>query len=130
LEPLSGYLQVGAGLSDSAIRTSWNFGPGSEAARPVAELVDALIKEWGSGHWESDSVSAGPYEADYLMLSTEKAREQLAWTPAWTFESAVSAVASWYSRVEREGEPPEDVMSQRISEYQTSARTARLAWTR
>ena len=58
LEPLSGYLLLGARLmaveaaSRSSFCTAWNFGPGPENAQPVARVVAALIDAWGSGGWD------------------------------------------------------------------------------
>src|SRR5512138_2526161 len=54
LEPLGGYLLLGArlagvGTDDRAVWCEpWNFGPELEDARSVREVVEALIRCWGS----------------------------------------------------------------------------------
>src|SRR6185295_9615522 len=59
LEPLGGYLLLGARLCNAGVGRpadfceAWNFGPNLEAVRPVKELVSGLVDKWGSGgRWE------------------------------------------------------------------------------
>ncbi len=101
LEPLGGYLLLGARLAaapDEAARASeaWNFGPRSEDARPVRDVVDALVREWGSGSWEDRHVPGAPHEAGLLRLDVEKARARLGWSPRWRFEETFRRTVEWY----------------------------------
>ncbi len=102
LEPLSGYLVLGARLSGAAAHdpapfcTAWNFGPAIENTQPVAQLVDALIEAWGEGGWEDASESESPHEAGMLRLAIEKACTQLGWTPRWGLPETVQHTAAWY----------------------------------
>jgi CDP-glucose 4,6-dehydratase len=111
LEPLGGYLLLGARLSgvgpgaadvaagpEARARycEAWNFGPRTEDARPVRAVVEALIAAWGGGSWEDRRVPGAPHEAGLLRLSIEKAHARLGWTPRWAFGETVRRTAGWY----------------------------------
>lgn len=100
LEPLSGYLQVGAALMDesasSDYRTSWNFGPGHESERTVAELCDAIVAVWGNGTWSHTPDSEAVHEARFLKLAIDKAWHFLRWKPVWDFKTTIEETVSWY----------------------------------
>src|SRR4051812_3644187 len=61
LEPLAGYLWVGARLltdgHDDA--GAWNFGPLDSGERPVRWVVDRFLEEWGSGSWSTPTPTPG-----------------------------------------------------------------------
>ncbi|HEX9050196.1 MAG TPA: CDP-glucose 4,6-dehydratase [Anaeromyxobacter sp.] len=103
LEPLGGYLLLGARLAagepaEARARwcEAWNFGPRTEDARPVREVVDAIVEAWGSGRWEDRRDPAAPHEAGLLRLSIEKARERLGWAPRWPFAETFRRTVEWY----------------------------------
>jgi CDP-glucose 4,6-dehydratase len=104
LEPLGGYLLVGAKLLElgdhhggpSTYCSPWNFGPAAEDAVPVKELVEALIAEWGSGSWDDKSNPDTPHEAGLLRLSTDKAHALLGWTPRWRGRETFRRTVDWY----------------------------------
>jgi CDP-glucose 4,6-dehydratase len=106
LEPLSGYLLVGARLmgagpgAEPADRARfcepWNFGPHVDDARTVREVVEAVIREWGSGAWEDRHDPAAPHEAGLLRLSIEKAQARLGWLPRWRFDETFRRTVGWY----------------------------------
>jgi len=102
LEPLSGYLLLGARLlgggADDRARfcEPWNFGPHLEDARPVREVVEAVIREWGAGAWEDRRDPSAPHEAGLLRLSIEKAQARLGWLPRWRFDETFARTVSWY----------------------------------
>ena len=98
LEPLSGYLALGARLlSDRApsFCEAWNFGPDPASHRKVRELVESLIARWGSGSWD-ESTDEAPHEVSLLRLAADKSRAKLDWRPRWSFERAVEATVDWY----------------------------------
>jgi CDP-glucose 4,6-dehydratase len=109
VEPLGAYLLLasrlaGAGPGHPAdFCEAWNFGPLDRDVRTVRELVEALIAAWGHGSWEDHRDPAAPHEAALLRLSTEKARDRLAWAPRWGFEETVRRTAAWY-RAHQSGE--------------------------
>jgi CDP-glucose 4,6-dehydratase len=102
LEPLGGYLLLGARLSGvghdrpAAFCEAWNFGPHSEDARPVRDVVDALVKNWGSGRWDDRHDPGTPHEAGLLRLSIDKAQALLGWQPRWRFEETFRRTVEWY----------------------------------
>ncbi len=100
LEPLSGYLALGAKLASAGgerFADGWNFGPLSADALTVADLVDTAIRVWGSGSWRAEINSDAPHEAGLLRLCIDKATAQLGWRPVWDFEDAVRRAVLWYS---------------------------------
>lgn len=106
LEPLSGYLVLGAALdhpewwrrSDAEVFCSgFNFGPSLASNRTVAELVGELLRHLGEGSWEDRSDPGAPHEASKLNLATDKAFHLLGWSPAWDFGGALKQTAAWYA---------------------------------
>jgi CDP-glucose 4,6-dehydratase len=102
LEPLGGYLLLGARLAGVGTEAperfceAWNFGPRIEDARPVREVVEALIRSWGSGSWDDRHDPAAPHEAGLLRLSIDKAQARLGWTPRWRFDETFRRTVEWY----------------------------------
>ena len=98
LEPLAGYLLLAEHLYNDHLRFAepWNFGPDKNDSRPVAEIVERVVKLWGDGlRWEQDPGSH-PHEAILLRLDSSKARERLAWNPRLSFDEALSWTVNWY----------------------------------
>jgi CDP-glucose 4,6-dehydratase len=100
LEPLGGYLLLGARLSGGpgpgAYCEPWNFGPRPEDARPVREVAEAIVASWGSGSWDDRHDPEAPHEAGLLRLDIEKARTRLGWSPRWGFEETFRRTVEWY----------------------------------
>lgn len=99
LEPLSGYLAIGARLlaGDCSVAGPWNFGPGAAGNVSVQDLVAALVRAWGEGGWHTPAERpAEPHEARTLKLDATKAADELGWLPTWDIERAVEATAEWY----------------------------------
>jgi CDP-glucose 4,6-dehydratase len=103
LEPLGGYLLLGARLmgGDPAFCEPWNFGPRPEDARPVRQVVEALIAAWGSGRWEDRHDPKSLHEAGLLRLSIDKATARLGWGPRWHFDETFRRTAAWYQAFHR-----------------------------
>ena len=119
LEPLSGYLTLGAAL-DSRTRFSeyvsgFNFGPDPKANRTVKELVEEILKSF-AGKWEDKSDPRAVHEAGLLNLDIRKARRTLGWKPKWNFETTVRNTVTWYNSV-HEGESPIEVTQRQIRGY-------------
>lgn len=134
LEPLSGYLWLGARLlADDAASyaEAWNFGPLSESARTVSDLADGIIRAWGSGRWESDPATDHPHEANYLDLSVDKAKRDLKWFPVWDFDATVSRTARGYHDLEPAINQPaavRQILSREIEAYTADARRQQVEW--
>lgn len=99
LEPLSGYLLLGTrllGPQAAGHAEAWNFGPRLEDARPVREVVEALIGAWGSGRWDDQHDPHAPHEAGLLRLDIGKATSRLGWAPRWSFDETFRRTVEWY----------------------------------
>lgn len=119
LEPLSGYLWLAARLIEAAsteqpadsprdllaagrLDGAFNFGPPTESNRRVGELVEAIVRHYGSGNWRDESDPAAAHEASRLDLATAKALHLLDWRPVWDFDETVRQTIQWY-RAEEQG---------------------------
>ena len=128
LEPLSGYLWIGACLASPSlacvpaeVASGFNFGPDSEAVRTVGELVARFAQAWPDLRIETGP--AGPHEAAKLSLSIAKAERVLGWRPVWDFQHTVERTAGWYAQVSSREACKAD-----IAAYVASARSQTLAW--
>jgi CDP-glucose 4,6-dehydratase len=107
LEPLSGYLELGAKLLSPRENTApyceaFNFGPLATSNKSVRELVEKIIEHWGEGSWELAQPENVFHEASLLNLSIDKSYSKLRWAPRWDFEKTVSKTIEWY-KVMQEG---------------------------
>jgi len=103
LEPVAGYLRLAEHLWHApTLAGAYNFGPQTNDAASVREVVQLAIKAYGSGKvsWEHDST--GPHEAGYLALEIAKARNLLDVYPRWSLLEAVERTMHWY-RKQHEG---------------------------
>jgi CDP-glucose 4,6-dehydratase len=132
LEPLSGYLQLGALLLRDGRRHegAWNFGPtGQDGDRPVRWVVDRFLEAWGSGSWTTPvEAEPQPREAHLLSIDVTKARERLGWAPVWDAPAAVRHTASWYREYYRAPASARELVDHQLRLYLDEARAAGLSW--
>jgi len=135
LEPISGYLWLGAALAhperfgyptSAQFRGAFNFGPNLSSNRTVAQLVEELLKH-APGKWEDRSDPKAPHEASKLNLAVDKAFHLLAWQPVWNFESTLANTASWYVR-DAAGESAATMCQEQIAAYIAAAKAKNLPW--
>jgi len=130
LEPLSGYLWLGALLaSGSAESSAYNFGPERGSTRNVGELVSEVLKHW-PGTWTSPAAGGDVHEAGLLSLAIDKAHHSLRWRPVWSFERAVEATVEWYRAVTTGQSDALHRTHADISQYCESAQALGLEWAR
>ena len=157
LEPLSGYLWLGACLSQSAeaeglrveglkgdansdpvqrfnhstfqppLCSAFNFGPALASNRTVSELVQEILKHW-PGKWEDKSDPKAVHEATLLNLTTDKAHHFLGWAPAWSFSETIHQTVSWYKQVNDPAANVHALTTQQIAAYTAAAKSAGVAW--
>ncbi len=133
LEPLSGYLWLGARLLLDGQRRdgAWNFGPGAHAAMPVAAVVEAFLAAYGAGSWRTDAAGEDqPHEAAALLLDGEKARAELGLRPVWDVGSAIARTAAWYRLWGAGGADLRGALQADVDCYVRAARELSLPWAR
>lgn len=98
LEPLGGYLLLGARLATDPARYggAWNFGPHLQDTLPVSVLVDTALAAWGSGQYETPALAGQPHEAGLLKLDISKAINELGWQPRYSAAESISNTIAWY----------------------------------
>ena len=100
LEPLAGYLIVGALLHNNAAAYSgaYNFGPLPKDHLDVGSFVNEAIKAWGSGNWHDASNAQALHEAGLLKLDITKATTTLGWQPKLSAQQAIDWAIQWYKQ--------------------------------
>lgn len=98
LEPVMGYLLLGANLEVEPIQFSqaFNFGPHLSDALSVEEMLKLAIRSWGGGLFKVEKEENQPHEAGLLKLDISKAISELQWQPKMNAEKAVSMTMDWY----------------------------------
>lgn len=98
IEPLFGYLELGAKLSENPIMYSqaFNFGPNSTDALSVEEMVKMSIAKWGHGTYKAFNNPNNLHEAGLLKLDISKAINELNWMPYFNAQIAVERTVNWY----------------------------------
>jgi len=134
LEPLSGYLWLGACLANpqlspfnSQLASGFNFGPSLSSNRTVAELVQELLKYW-PGQWDDKSDPHAVHEAKLLNLATDKAHHFLRWGPVWSFAETIEQTVAWYRDAGERGGSAQSLTHHQIDAYSAAARAKALAW--
>jgi CDP-glucose 4,6-dehydratase len=97
LEPLSGYLWLGAKLYDEGERFSgsWNFGPLETTNRSVIDLINSMSNILGKGQYLiADNKDF--HEANLLKLDISKAVKYLEWYPTLDFKETIQFTVSGY----------------------------------
>jgi CDP-glucose 4,6-dehydratase len=99
LEPLAGYLELGARLCTSEgadFAKGWNFGPDTNGDATVGEIAQTLARLWGEdARVELAQSAKNPHEAGLLTLDSTLARTRLGWKPRWSLEQALAQTTAW-----------------------------------
>jgi CDP-glucose 4,6-dehydratase len=119
LEPVVGYLLLGANLASDPIKFSqdYNFGPHLSDALSVEEMLKLAIASWGRGEYIVEKEEGQPHEAGLLKLDISKAISQLKWQPKMNAEKAVSMTMDWYSEFAKNKEEISDFTTEQIAWY-------------
>ena len=137
LEPLSGYLWLGAALGakrpagfhfpPKTYASAFNFGPALTSNRTVAELVAEILKHW-PGRWEDKSDPGAVHEAKLLNLATDKSFHFLQWQPVWNFADTIAQTISWYHDVDQSPAMALAKTRAQIENFTETARHLGVAW--
>jgi len=133
LEPLSGYLWLGARLWQEDIRITgepFNFGPQGVVNQSVAELITAMAQYWPGAIWMAHQPDRQRPEATLLKLCCDKALNFLNWYAILSFPETINFTAAWYRTYYEQGSRPmHDLTCRQIEAYSQKAREQELGWT-
>ncbi|WP_223259998.1 CDP-glucose 4,6-dehydratase [Candidatus Methylopumilus universalis] len=119
LEPISGYLKLGASLykEGHAFDGAWNFGPHVGDVRTVLDVANAIASPFDGGNVVVEEVQSMPHEAGLLQLNSDKSRQLLGWDTRWNFDQTIAYTGGWYKAVHVEKRSPEAISREQISKY-------------
>jgi CDP-glucose 4,6-dehydratase len=99
LEPLAAYLVLAEKLwAQPGLAGAYNFGPDSNEAASVGEVVKLAAQAYGSGTWQTEETPTGPHEAGWLALEVARARTALGVRARWPLSEGVRRTLHWYRR--------------------------------
>jgi CDP-glucose 4,6-dehydratase len=132
LEPLSGYLWLGAklfhgGMASKHLASAFNFGPNLDSNKSVGLLVGEILKNWPGEFKYQDEIGA-VHEAKMLNLAIDKAKHILGWAPVWGFEHTVAETVNWYKNNSNGSERCISDVEAQILKYTSDAKSLRVAW--
>ena len=131
LEPLSGYLRLGQGLSENPRLNGepFNFGPDADQNYTVGELIDEMRKYWHCAGvdviHDSDKQKK---EATLLKLCCDKALHHLGWQPTLNFNEAARFTIEWYRKYYDQNEEILNLTRNQIEEYVQLALKRQQTW--
>jgi CDP-glucose 4,6-dehydratase len=147
LEPLSGYLWLGAKLlreaqgdagadAKSCHGESFNFGPPVDVNATVREVAEALAAHWPGFRVTSAPEASGKHESTLLKLCCDKALACLDWKPTLNLAESLRLTAEWYREyysLSGKADSADDMRmltARQIAAYTHTATERGLAWTR
>jgi CDP-glucose 4,6-dehydratase len=123
LDPLAGYLRLAESLWHApALAGAYNFGPRTDEATSVGEVVALARAAYGSGEWRAEAEASGPHEAGRLSLAIDHARDVLGVAPRWPLAETVRRTMLWYRRA-GEGAPARVLCEQDIADHESAVGT-------
>ena len=133
LEPLSGYLSLGAMLdkSPASFSGAWNFGPSGRDHLTVGQIAEKIVDLWGSGVWKDvSSNGTALHEAHTLKLCCDKALAELNWHSTLGIEDCLNYLTEWYKLFYENGQDMDmyDICSSQIRHYTDRAKKNKLEW--
>ncbi len=118
LEPLSGYLLVGANLMINPLKFNgaWNFGPPASQVRTVFEVASTVMEHLQAGRLNIELDDRTFHEAKFLQLNCDRANQLLGWSTRWNIESTLKKTAIWYKEF-YSAKPVMEITNAQIHEY-------------
>ncbi len=134
LEPLSGYLTLGASLYRNVGQLhgeSFNFGPKAEQNRTVLELMSDLSRSWHitdetKAYKITDNVPF--HEAGLLKLNCDKASFHMKWEANLSYKECVAMVGEWYYAFYHNKNNMNELTIAQIEQYENLAKSRGLIW--
>ncbi|MGI4728452.1 MAG: CDP-glucose 4,6-dehydratase [Janthinobacterium lividum] len=123
LEPLSGYLTLGAMLFLQGKNYSggWNFGPNDANNYPVKELINQIYQITGLGNYLITENKENLHEANFLKLDVSKAVNRLGWQSVLNFNETVKFTVDGYEAEKTSSQ----VLNNRIKQIQDYTQKAK-----
>jgi len=120
LDPLAGYLVLAQKLwGDAGLAGAYNFGPPSQNAATVREVIELARTEHAEAKVRYDEEGKGPHEAQWLTLETAKTMHNLGFQPILSLADSVQLTMEWY-RAQRNGEDSRQLCTQQIFAYESA----------
>ena len=122
LEPLSGYLTLGAKLlrDDSLVGEAFNFGPDEKDIFTVEELIQELAKSWSGVKWIVENDPNEIKESMLLNLNCDKAKSLISWDSTLSFTETAKWTAEWYKKYYEDEDKIKDFSFKQIESYSES----------
>ena len=134
LEPLSGYLNLGAKLytTKKLDGEAFNFGPRAEQNHTVKQLLQDLSRYWQFTNLKNafhitDNIPF--HEAELLKLNCDKALFFLKWQANMEYKDTIRFTSEWYYAFYKNNIEMLEKTLEQISEYETMAKEKGLQWT-
>lgn len=125
LEPLAGYIKLAEKLwQQPAMAGAYNFGPETQEAATVREVVQLAQSAYGMGQVSWGDGTEGPHEAGWLALEIAKSRTALGVTPRWPLAESVRRTIHWYRQL-RDGADARDLCLSDIAAYEAANKLSR-----
>ena len=113
------YLHIGqhlAGPNGAEFCKGWNFGPNNSANKTVGEVVNDVIRLWGSGEVVVERDPNAPHEDHWLQLNCDRAYQYLRWKPTWDYPESIEEAVHWY-RQYQDGADVSELTNSQIEKY-------------
>lgn len=115
LEPLRGYLIIGMKQYEGQnLNSGWNFGPKKEVMVPVLDLVQNIVRIWGSGEF-TIKPDKSKHEFGLLYLNHSKAKK-IGWEPKLDLNQTINLIVHWYKNYS--AQDPYELCVNQIKEYE------------
>lgn len=131
LEPLSGYLWLGALMWNNPIKYNegWNFGIHDTDFFTVKEIVKKVVELWGYGRFELNRDNK-LYEMKLLKLDVSKTNFYLKWKSVYNTEIALNETIKWYKNFFSDKQDMINFTLNQIKIYVKKAEELNIIWTK
>ncbi len=129
-EPISGILLLAYRMKKDPRKFNepWNIGPNFTNIT-VREVVEKVIKKWGSGSWEVfQEQDTNFHEANILKLNSSKIQNKLNWVQCLTIDEAIDYTIQWYKEFTEKSNNMFDFSIKQIESYLTKANLLNVKW--
>lgn len=132
MEPLSGYLTLGAVLAESGTLhgEAFNFGPRAEQSRTVFNLMRDMARLWGREEGDAVRITGNVpfHEAGLLKLNCDKALFHLKWEPTLEYAETIAMISDWYKAYYAGGADMYALTMSQIGRYEAAGRERGRVW--